>query len=263
MVSKSSEARTLQALIFDVDGTLAETERDGHRPAFNQAFAEAGLDWDWSPEQYDELLAVSGGKQRMRTYAEQSSDFQLPPRFADLDDFIEQVHGVKTQYFQDAIAAGEIPLRPGVERLIRQAREAGVRLAISTTTRPENVEALIKSQLGEDSLSWFDAISAGDMVSDKKPAPDVYQLALSELGIPAAHCLAIEDNRNGLLAAVEAGLTTVVTVEPYSRQQDLTEAALVLDNLGEPDQPFTVMAGNSYGHTYLDLALAEKLLAAD
>lgn len=264
MVSKDSKARKLQALIFDVDGTLAETERDGHRPAFNRAFAEAGLDWHWSAEQYQQLLSVSGGKQRMRAYAEEYlPDFQPPSRFADLDALIEQVHGTKTEYFQQAIAAGEIPLRPGIERLLKQARQAGVRLAISTTTRLENVYALLESHLGPDSPRWFDAIGAGDMVSEKKPASDIYQYVLSELGIPAASCLAIEDNRNGLLAAVGAGLKTVVTVEHYSKQQDFTEAALVLSDLGEPDRPFTVIAGDSYGQRYFDLDLAAELLVAD
>ncbi len=252
----------LKALIFDVDGTLAETERDGHRPAFNQAFADAGLDWNWSAERYGELLEVSGGKERMRAFVQQSQpDLVLPGEFAGLDEFIKSLHAVKTRYYEQAAAAGKIPLRPGVKRLLNEAREKGVRLAIATTTTPANVKALLENTLGAESLDWFEVIAAGDMVPQKKPAPDIFEYALAHLKLPPENCLAFEDTNNGLLSAVQSGLKTVITVNDYTQQQDFSRAALVISDLGEPSAPFKVISGQAGDARYFDLALARKLCA--
>ncbi|MFG6097555.1 HAD family hydrolase [Leptolyngbyaceae cyanobacterium CCMR0082] len=252
----------LKALIFDVDGTLAETERDGHRPAFNQAFIDIGLDWDWTPELYGKLLKVSGGKERIRAYVQDYlGDFQLPSEFSDLDAMIKHLHATKTTYYKQYAAAGKIPLRPGVERFLNEARSEGVRLAIATTTTPANVQALLENTLGADSLNWFDVIAAGDMVPKKKPAPDVYEYALEHIDLPAENCLAFEDTNNGLLSATPTGLKTVVTVNEYTKAQDFTGAQLVLSDLGTPDTPFNVLAGSAGDSTYFTVDVARQLCA--
>lgn len=247
---------TLRALIFDVDGTMADTEKDGHRVAFNQAFVQAGLDWEWSPQLYGELLAIAGGKERIRFYLEQyRPDFQGP---ANLEAFIADLHAAKTEYYRQLLAEGNIPLRPGVKRLLQEAREQGVRLAIATTSAPANVMALLES-MAPDGPDWFEAIAAGDMVPTKKPAPDVYHHVLQTMELEPQDCLAIEDSHHGLIAAQQADLKTVVTVNDYTRGHDFSDAILVLDHLGEPDHPFAVLAGNAMGATYFDMALARHL----
>ncbi len=258
----ASSTAQLKALIFDVDGTLAETERDGHRPAFNQAFVDAGLDWQWSEALYGDLLEISGGKERILAYIQQSQpNFVLPSGFSNLTEFIKHLHATKTTYYKQYAAAGKIPLRPGVKRLLAEARAKGVRLAIATTTTPANVQALLENTLGADSLSWFDVIAAGDMVPKKKPAPDIFEYALAHLKLPPENCLGFEDTNNGLLSATQTGLKTIVTVNDYTRQQDFAKATLVISDFGEPNQPFQVIAGNAHGARYFDIALAEALLA--
>ncbi len=249
----------LRALIFDVDGTMADTERDGHRVAFNRAFAEAGLDWDWSVSLYGELLEVTGGKERIRFYLEQyRPDGELP---TDLDKFIADIHATKTKYYQQLAASGAMPLRVGVKRLIEEARAQGVRLAIATTSSRPNVTALLENTLGVDSPSWFEVIAAGDIVPAKKPAPDVYQYVLQRMDLEAQDCLAIEDSYQGLEAACQLGLKTVVTVNEYTHSQDFSGAILVLNHLGEPDQPFSVLAGDAGDASYVDIALVQRLHA--
>jgi HAD superfamily hydrolase (TIGR01509 family) len=250
----------LQALIFDVDGTLADTERDGHRVAFNQAFAAAGLDWRWDVALYGELLAVTGGKERMRHYLDRYRPDWVRP--ADLDGLIARLHAAKTRVYADLLAQGGIPLRPGVTRLLNEARAAGIRLAIATTTTPENVTALIEHALAPEAVGWFEVIAAGDVVPAKKPAPDIYQYALTQLELKPEVCLAFEDSENGIRASRAAGLTTVVTVNDYTREHDFSDAALVLDQLGEPDRPFRILASPKpvNGSTLFDLALARTLI---
>lgn len=232
----------LRALLFDVDGTLADTERDGHRVAFNRAFREAGLDWDWTPELYGELLAVTGGKERMLYYLERfRPDW---PRPADLAGFVASLHRAKTRHYTDMLDNGAIPLRPGVARLIAEAREAGCLLGIATTTTPDNVTALLRNSLAPHAADWFDVIAAGDIVPRKKPAPDIYLWAMERLGLQPGECLALEDSRHGLDAARDAGIrAVVVTVNGYTAQQDLGDATLLLDSFGEPGSPAHRLGG--------------------
>ena len=221
----------LAALIFDVDGTLADTERDGHRIAFNQAFQSAGLDWHWSVALYGALLAVTGGKERIRHYLAQFH----PERLNDpaCDALIGSLHQRKTRAYAALAASGGLPLRPGVARLIDEARRAGLRLAIATTTTPENVTVLLEHSLQPGSAAWFEVIGAGDVVAAKKPAADIYHWVLARLKLPAAACLAVEDSDNGLRAARGAGLTTIVTTNDYTLGQDFRAAAAVLPNLDD------------------------------
>lgn len=251
------EGDTLKALLFDVDGTLADTERDGHRVAFNMAFAEAGLDWDWSVELYGKLLEVTGGKERIRHYLETyNTTFRRP---TELDSFIAGLHAAKTRHYTDLLAQGRIPLRAGVKRLLSEARDEGLLLGIATTTTPANVTALLQNALDPQAESWFAVIAAGDIVPAKKPAPDIYVHAMRTLGLEPEQCIAFEDSHNGIRASRDAGLATIVTVNDYTRDHDFSEAAIVLDSFGEPRQPFTVLQGDAMGASYLDLDLVRRL----
>lgn len=242
-------AGMLQALIFDVDGTLAETERDGHRPAFNAAFAEAGLDWYWDEALYGELLAVTGGKERIRHFCvRHDPGFIATP---DADQRIAALHAAKTRHYLQLLSRGCISLRPGVTRVLREAHATGLRLAIATTTTPENVAALLPAEL----MALFETVGAGDTAANKKPAPDIYLWVLAKLGLPAANCVAIEDSSNGLKAALGAGLPTLVTESEYTLGEDSTGAFAVLSDLGEPDRPCLTRRGVMHGKACVDVEL--------
>lgn len=218
----------LKALLFDVDGTLAETE-ELHRAAFNEAFKAAGLDWQWDFELYQILLGVTGGKERILYHVQRTG----------LDEaiftksYIADLHAKKTEIYVRFMDEGQIELRPGIEALINAARDAGVRLAITTTTSQVNVERLLKATLGEEALSWFEAYATGDRVTRKKPDPAIYQLALSELGLLANECLALEDAPQGLASSLGAGVPTVVTESSYSAGKEF-DGALKLYKMADP-----------------------------
>jgi len=250
----------LQALLFDVDGTLSDTERDGHRVAFNMAFDEAGLDWNWSENLYGELLAVTGGKERIRFYLEKfNTTFEKPDNY---DQFVKDLHAAKTKFYTQLMGEGKIPLRTGVERLINEAREVGMRMAVVTTTTPENVTALLTNTLGPDSESWFEVIAAGDIVPAKKPAPDIYDWALEQMSLKPEQAIAFEDSYNGILSSVAANLRTIVTINEYTKNDDFSQAELVLNHMGETNQPFEVLSGDAKGKTYLDLGLVKMIAEA-
>ena len=219
-----------RAIIFDVDGTLSETE-ETHRRAFNRAFSEAGLDWHWDAALYSDLLAVTGGKERIRHFID-SRGIDLAPD-DDLDAFVRALHAKKTRIYAAIVTSGEVELRRGIRELIEDAQRRGFRLAIATTTTPANIDALLGVTLGGSDS--FEVICAGDSVALKKPAPDVYELVLEKLALPPTACVAIEDSRNGLLSAVAAGIPTVVTPGIYTRGQDFDEAAQVIDDLASID----------------------------
>jgi len=221
-----------RAIIFDVDGTLAETE-ETHRKAFNRAFEGAGLSWSWNQDLYRALLAVTGGKERIRHFIEDYGAEGAPKD--DLDAFIRKLHAEKTTAYTQMVKGGELELRPGVRSVIAAARQKGYRLALATTTTPANIDALLAATFGDTGNSLFEVICAGDSVPNKKPAPDVYLRALEELDLPAGNCVAVEDSRNGLLSACAAGIATIVTPGIYTCDESFDEAALVIDNLESLD----------------------------
>ncbi|MGK7944706.1 MAG: HAD family hydrolase [Microcystaceae cyanobacterium] len=238
----------LKALIFDVDGTLAETERDGHRVAFNHAFQSHQLDWNWSIDLYGKLTQISGGKERINYYIK-----EYQPIFSTnlpLEQFIKQLHQTKTQFYQQLLATGSIPLRLGVKRLITEARAKGIRLAIATTSAYPNALALIEKHLDP---SWFEVIAAGDIVPQKKPAPDIYLYVLDKMNLKPENCLVFEDTEHGLTAATKAGLKTIITINNYTKNQEFSQAYWVLNHLGEPDQSCRILQGKQANFDYFTL----------
>ncbi len=217
----------MKALIFDVDGTLADTE-DAHREAFNDAFAKAGYDWNWDRVLYKKLLAVTGGKQRIRYFLEDHD-----PAFLERDDIdalILALHQSKTAFFVERLEQGQVPLRPGIEGLINEARDAGLTIAIATTTTPVNVTTLLTANLGAQSIDWFACIGDGGKVPVLKPEPDVYNWVLEQLGLAAHETLALEDSRNGLVACERAKVPCLVVTNPYTDGQDFTGAIEIWDS---------------------------------
>lgn len=221
----------LKALIFDCDGVLAETERDGHRVAFNKTFADKGYKIEWDVAQYKELLKVGGGKERMRHFFEHEG---WPAGTTDADALIKELHKAKTDCYMRIVESGELPLRPGVARLVDEAIASGVKLAVCSTSNERAVNAVVETLLGTRRKARFSVILAGDVVSRKKPDPEIYALVLERLGIAPTEGVVIEDNRNGLLAAKGAGLHCVVTTNGYTQDEDFSEADLVVSELGDP-----------------------------
>lgn len=215
----------LAALVFDVDGTLCETE-EIHRAAFNQVFAAQGVGWHWTVADYARLLKVTGGKERMAAFRAERGE-------GPTDAGIARMHAEKTAAYAALVGAGGLVPRPGVLALIAAARAAGLRLAVATTTSPDNVEALCRAIWNRAADAVFDVVAAGDEVAAKKPAPDVYRLALARLGLGPDAAVAFEDSRNGVLAARAAGLHVIATPSLYSAGEDLSAATLVVPDLGQ------------------------------
>jgi len=222
----------MPALIFDCDGVLADTERDGHLPAFNAAFAEFGLPIRWDEATYAEKLKIGGGKERI------ASDL---PETEESADLIRQLHARKTQLFTERVADGLLPGRPGIHRLIGEALASGWTVAIASTSAEASVRAVLVHAAGEEAAARC-AVFAGDIVPKKKPAPDIYLKVLTDLDLDPSACLVVEDSGIGVAAATAAGLTTIVTVSSFTEGEDFSGAALVVDNLGDPGRPLKVIA---------------------
>lgn len=214
---------TLEALLFDVDGTLAETE-ELHREAFNEAFQNAGLDWHWDTPLYHELLGVTGGKERILYHVEREG--------LNKDEFpwerVAELHAAKTEIYVQRVNEGLIDLRPGIATLLQDARAANLRLAITTTTSRVNIDKLLRATIGEEGLGWFEVYSTGDRVKNKKPDPEIYELCLKDMNLSAEACLAIEDAPQGLASSLGAGIKTIVTESSYSAGKDFTGALKVV-----------------------------------
>ena len=245
----------LAALMLDVDGTIAESE-DAHREAFNAAFKEFGVAWHWDQAIYRDLLGVSGGRERIRHYIDRTHP-EMASR-PDLYSFIEAMHKAKSQAYAELVEDKAVGVRPGVIRLLSEARECGLRLALVTSTTEENLRALFDKALGNDVLSWFEVIGDGNKVPAKKPAPDIYSWALQEFGLPATACLAIEDSPKGLQASLAAGVAAIVTVSSYTEGEDFTGATAVLSDLGEPDKPFELVSGDAHSAQYVTVDLLKQ-----
>ena len=241
---------TLKALLFDVDGTLADTE-ETHRQAFNEAFLEFRLPYAWSRDEYEVLLRISGGKERLAQFFA-----GLPVTEAErarLAANVANLHRVKTDRYAELVAAGGSPLRPGIARLLDEALVAGIRVGIASTTTSANVAALLDAELGKGAHRRFSVIACGDVVPAKKPAPDIYRLALSALGLSPEDAVAFEDSANGLAAAKAAGIFTVVTPTRWTRSQDFGEADLTLPHLGDPAHPLSGEDAARAGGAFLTL----------
>ena len=236
----------LEALIFDVDGTLAETE-ELHRRSFNETFRRHGLDWHWDVPLYTQLLQTTGGRERMVRYV----DDYVPLQRAVLDN-LPALHRTKTESYLALLREGALTLRPGVARLIHEARACGLRLAIATTSNPHNVKALLRGALGEDSPTWF-TIAAGDVAPRKKPSPDVYYQALEAMHLGPGQAIAFEDSSNGLRAAVAAGLPVLATPSFFLANENLEAAVSIVSDLGEPGEPLRHIAGAVFPKGYVDV----------
>ena len=250
---------SLRALIFDFDGTLADTE-ETHRQAFNYAFLRFDIRWEWSKGLYRELLKTSGGKERIARYIA-----SLPISVAEkarLAHLVPAIHRAKTELYTELIADGRCPLRPGVTRLLAEAQEAGLRLAVASTTTTANVNAQLTRHFGGSGPRQFYAIVCADLVPRKKPAPDIYQLALSTLGLPCTDCVAFEDSQNGLSAAKGAGLFTVVTPSQWTAGEDFVDADLELSSLGDSNHPLSPEESSLVGGPWLGLVQLASLHAA-
>ena len=221
----------LKAIFWDQDGVIIDTEKDGHRVAFNKMFKEFGHGFEWSVDTYGELLAISGGKERMRHYFTEKGIILEgdPDKDAEL---LLTLHKKKTAIFVEMVESGILPLRAGVKRLMKEAMDAGLRLGVCTTANERSANAIAKGMLGEIDLEF---VLAGDVVSKKKPDPEIYLLALERTGLAADECIVVEDSRNGILAAKAAGLRAVATTNIYTEHEDLSDASIVVTSLGDPD----------------------------
>ena len=237
-----------RALIYDCDGVLADTERDGHLVAFNRMWREQGVDWQWDLDQYAVKLKIGGGKERIASLghdADFRSAYQVP---AAEDEWLEVVagwHKRKSEIFKELVMSGALPARPGVKRLAQEAHDRGWILAVCSTSALPSVQAVLDSVMGKDLSSKFAGVFAGDIVKAKKPAPDIYNYAADALGLAHRDCVVIEDSRNGLQSATAAGMACVITQNALTEGEDFSEAALVVDSLGDPGQPARVVANRS------------------
>lgn len=250
----------LKALIFDVDGTLADTEHL-HLRACNAAFADADLDWHWSVPLYGTLLKVAGSRERIRHFIDEYHP-DLSHR-EDREALASRLHASKNRYYVHLVRQGEARFRPGVGRLLEEAAGAGLQLAIASTAGYDNIRGLLEANMGTEATDRFAVIAAGHVVEQKKPSPAIYRWVLEQLQLDPHDCIAFEDSQNGVRSAVGADVRTVVTVNDFTIKDDFAGASIVLDCLGEPEQPFRVLAGNAGPATFVDLRFLRRLVGGN
>ncbi len=252
-----------RALIFDCDGVLGDTEPDGHLVAFNQMWQKLGVPWQWTKEQYGEKLKIGGGKERMASLFHDPDfleRFSVPESEEERKALVAAWHKEKTAIYQQIITSGQIPPRPGIKRISQEALEAGWKLAVASTSAQAAVESVLRHAVGEELAKHF-LVMAGDIVPKKKPAPDIYHYTLKHLQLPAHFCVAVEDSRNGMLAAYAADIPVIVTVSEYTTKEDFSEAEFVVDSLGEPGGPKSKLLANRAGVKITDCVHLEQLVA--
>jgi HAD superfamily hydrolase (TIGR01509 family) len=221
----------IKAVFFDQDGVIIDTERDGHRVSFNMTFKEFGFTDEWSVDYYHELLQIAGGKERMRHHLE-TRGFSKPVRPEEVDELIKAMHKRKTALFVELIETGKLPLRPGIHRFMQEAMHAGLKVGVCTTSNEQAARTITEKILSDIK---FDIVLAGDVVKNKKPDPEIYNLALSRMGLKPEEVIVVEDSRNGVLAAKSAHANVVVTTNPYTEKEDLQSGDIIVTCLGDPD----------------------------
>jgi beta-phosphoglucomutase-like phosphatase (HAD superfamily) len=247
----------LKTVFFDVDGTIANTEMEGHREAFNHAFMKKDLSWHWDKDLYKNLLQITGGKERIRYFIDHFLKPEDIPRAAD--SLIKELHEIKTASYIEFCQQGKISLRPGIQRLFREIyNDPDMEMAIVTTTSVINVEALLEGSLGLESLVWFECLAGGDVVPRKKPAPDIYLYALNEMDLQPEETVAIEDSENGMKASLAAGIPVIITLNDITKDQNFSGATSVITSLGDPGESFQCIRGNCHGKEYVDLPLLQQ-----
>lgn len=248
----------VKALVFDCDGVIADTERFGHLPAFNQTFEQFGLPVHWSEEEYGVKLKIGGGKERMASLLTEDfvSRAHLPTDAESQQQMLAAWHKQKTAIFKEMVQAGKLPGRPGIARIVREAIANHWKLAVASTSAEASVRAILEHVVGREQAAHFEVL-AGDVVPKKKPSPDIYVLALKHLDVSPSDAIVIEDSRNGLLAAVAAGLRCVVTLSSYTVDEDMHEAIMVVSHLGDPDNPMRVIANRGRATPNADITLRD------
>jgi len=246
----------LNAVLFDVDGTIAESE-ELHRISFNESFKEYGLAWYWDEEIYKELTLIGGGKERIKYYIERACPEMLSHK--NLTDYIKALHKVKSQIYKDNLEEKGATLRPGIQRLLDELKVNKIRTALVSSTTEENLNNLFKIGLKITPENFFEVVGHGECTPNKKPSPEIYFWVLEKMKLPPEACVAIEDAPRGVDSALDAGLKVIVTPSQYTTSEDFRKGNLIISNLGEPDQGFKLIKGQSYGHSFVNLELLNKI----
>lgn len=246
----------IKAVFFDQDGVIIDTERDGHRVAFNQTFKDFGFDFEWEEDYYHELLQIAGGKERMKQHLD-TKGFGKEINPGEVDDLIQRMHKYKTAVFVELIESGQLPLRPGIKRFMKEINDKGLVLGVCTTSNEKAANAVVNGVLAEIK---FDFVLAGDIVSKKKPDPEIYNLALERSGLEPEECLVIEDSRNGVLAARAAGMFVIATTNPYTEKEDLSDAHIIVTCLGDTDGEKGILKKGGEGLDYNGILHLEQLM---
>ena len=247
----------LSAVLFDLDGTIAETE-DLHRRCFNESFKEFNLDWFWDEAIYKELINIGDGKDRIENYIKRAWPEML--EYKNLTKYINSIHKVKNELFEDYILESKINLRPGVQRLLNDLKKNKVRIVIVSSTSEKNILSLFEKGLNMDPKSIFDLIAHGNCTENKRPSPEIYEWILEKLRLPSQSCIAIEDSLRGVESATNANIQVLVTPSNYTKHEKFVDAKVVVSDLGEKDRPFKRIKGDVYEHKFVDYKLLSKLI---